>query len=73
MFTDKTLCSKYFSFFSFRSFGYAKKKALRLAAQAFAFNYNPTFLNNFKKNIGFLKYCCYFYICKKYLFPDRAN
>ncbi len=33
--------------FSFRSFGYAKQKALRLAAQAFAFNYNPTFLINF--------------------------
>ncbi len=47
MFADKTLFTKYFSFFSFRSFGYAKKKALRLAAQAFAFNYKPTFLNNF--------------------------
>ncbi len=47
MFADKTLYTKYFSFFSFRSFGYAKKKALRLAAQAFAFNYKPTFLNNF--------------------------
>ncbi len=47
MFADKTLCSKYFSFFSFRSFGYAKKKTLRLAAQAFAFNYKPTCSNNF--------------------------
>ncbi len=47
MFADKTLCTKYFSFFSFRSFGYAKKKTLRLAAQAFAFNYKPTCSNNF--------------------------
>ncbi len=46
MFADKILCSKYFSFFAFRSFGYTKQKALRLAAQAFAFNYNPTCLNN---------------------------
>ncbi len=49
MFADKTLCTKYFSFFSFRSFGYAKKKTLRLAAQAFAFNYKPTCSNNFRK------------------------
>ncbi len=49
MFADKTSFTKYFSFFSFRSFGYAKKKALRLAAQAFAFNYKPTFSNNFGK------------------------
>ncbi len=51
MFADKTLCTKYFSFFALRSFGYAKQKALRLAAHAFAFNFNPTFLNNFKTSL----------------------
>ncbi len=56
MFADKTLCTKYFSFFALRSFGYAKQKALRLAAQAFAFNYKPTCLNNFIFKYSLSKY-----------------